>query len=244
VGAEPVAATDCLNFGSPEKRDSYYQLAACIEGMAEACETFGIPVVSGNVSLYNETEVGAVYPTPVVGMVGILKDVECRATPGFKREGDVVVIVGGFRPSLAGSEYLEILHGQVAGAPPEPALALQKRAADAVQRAIGEGILDTAHDLSGGGLGVALAEMALTGGIGVELRLPPGGRHDVTLFGETSGCILVAVPEERISELEAALGAVPCGWIGRVGGDRLRADGLLEVKLEELREAYERDLFP
>jgi phosphoribosylformylglycinamidine synthase subunit PurL len=243
VGAEPVAATDCLNFGSPEKRDSYYQLAACIEGMAEACETFGIPVVSGNVSLYNETEVGAVYPTPVVGMVGILKDVECRATPGFKREGDVVVIVGGFRPSLAGSEYLEILHGRVAGAPPEPGLALQKRAADAVQRAIEEGILDTAHDLSGGGLGVALAEMALAEGIGVELLLPPGGRHDVTLFGETSGCILVAVPEERISELEAALGDVPYGRIGRVGGDELRADGLLEVKLEELREAYERDLF-
>ena len=113
VGAEPVAVTDCLNFGSPEKPDGYYQLAECIEGMSEACEVFGTPVVSGNVSLYNETDSGAVYPTPTVGMVGVLEDVDRHASPAFKREGDLVVVIGGGSPaSLDGSEYLEIVHGR------------------------------------------------------------------------------------------------------------------------------------
>src|SRR5215207_5583522 len=118
VGAEPVAVTDCLNSGTPEKPDAYYQLAACVEGMAEACEALGTPVVSGNVSLYNETDAGAVYPTPVVGMVGVFGDVSRHATPSFKREGDEVVSLGRlWQPSLAGSDYLEIIHGKVAGAP-------------------------------------------------------------------------------------------------------------------------------
>src|SRR3712207_6818004 len=127
VGAEPVAVTDCLNFGSPEKPDSYYQLAACVEGMAEACKALGIPVVSGNVSLYNETEAGAVYPTPVVGMVGVFEDVSRYATLGFKREGDMVVVIGsGSRVSLAGSDYMEVVHGRVAGEPTKPNLDTEK----------------------------------------------------------------------------------------------------------------------
>src|ERR671938_790721 len=198
VGAEPVAVTDCLNFGSPEKPDAYYQLAACIEGMAEACEALGTPVVSGNVSLYNETENGAVYPTPSVGMVGVFEDVGCCATPGIKRRGDEILLVGDFRPVLGGSEYLEIVHRRVAGTPPRTDLAAEKPVYDAVRRAISAGIVDTAHDLSGGGLAVALAEMALAGGIGVEAHLLPGGRQDVTLFGEAGGCILLAAPEEKL----------------------------------------------
>ena len=141
VGAEPVAVTDCLNFGSPEKPDGYYQLAECIEGMSEACEVFGTPVVSGNVSLYNETDRGAIYPTPTVGMVGVLKDVNHHATPAFKREGDMVVVIGAFSDlsrstedsTLAGSTYLEIVHGKVAGRPPVPDLPAEKLAADLVR---------------------------------------------------------------------------------------------------------------
>ncbi|MGB3681561.1 MAG: AIR synthase-related protein, partial [Rubrobacteraceae bacterium] len=242
VGAEPVALTDCLNFGSPEKKAPYYQLAECIEGMSGACEAFGTPVVSGNVSLYNETADGAIYPTPTVGMVGVLGDVTRHATSGFKREGDVILTVGDFRPALDGSEYLEIIHGEVAGLPRRPDLDAEKRVADAVRRAIEEGMLDTAHDLSGGGLAVALVKMALSGGFGAEVQLLPGGRQDVSLFGETGGCTIVAVPGERLEVLEAALGDVPHNKVGRVGGDRLKVAGV-EVKLSELREAYERDLF-
>jgi phosphoribosylformylglycinamidine synthase II len=253
VGAEPVAATDCLNFGSPEKQENYYQLAACIEGMAEACEAFGTPVVSGNVSLYNETEAGAVYPTPVVGMVGILQDVERHATPGFKREGDRVVLIGTFQPSLAGSEYLKIVHGTVAGAPPAPDLATEKGCSRVLRHLIAKGIVDTAHDLSGGGLAVALAEMALAGGIGMEfdrVEIEPllgGWREDAALFGETGASYLIALPEERWRDFEEALGEVSYEIaydpIGRTGGDRLEVSGLIDIGLDELREAYERDLF-
>jgi phosphoribosylformylglycinamidine synthase II len=253
LGAEPIAITNCLNFGSPEKQESYYQLAECIEGMAEACEALGTPVVSGNVSLYNETEAGAVYPTPVVGMVGILKDVSRHATPAFKREGDIVVAIGkGWRSSLAGSEYLEVVHGEIAGRPPEPDLVAEREYADLVRRLVGDGLIDTAHDVSGGGEIVALAEMAVSGGLGVEyeeVEIEPlvngrgGGRADVGLFGEGGLSLLVAVPEERWDELQRALSAVPYDSIARVGGDRIKIGDLVDVGLDGLRKAYERDLF-
>jgi phosphoribosylformylglycinamidine synthase subunit PurL len=243
VGAEPVALTDCLNFGSPEKPDAYYQLVECIEGMSEACEALGTPVVSGNVSLYNETEGKAIYPTPTVGMVGVFEDVGRHATPGIKREGDALVLVGDFRPVLGGCDYLEIVHARVAGAPPTSDLTSGKAISDAVRRAIAAGVVDTAHDLSGGGLAVALAEMALCGGVGVEARLLPGGRQDVALFGEVGGCILVAVPEGRLGELEEHLKGAHHSRLGGAGGERLKVSGLIDVGLDELREAYERDLF-
>src|SRR5829696_235481 len=205
VGALPVALTDCLNFGSPEKPDAYYQFASCIEGVAEACEVLGTPVVSGNVSLYNEAGNGAVYPTPVVGMLGVFEDVSRRATPGIKREGVAVV----------------------------------------VRRAISAGVVDTAHDLSGGGLAVALTEMALAGeaDIGAEVQLLRGGRQDVALFGESGGCILLAVPEARLVELEEHLEGVHYSLIGRTGGEGLKVVGLVNLALDEVEEAYERDLF-
>ena len=243
VGAEPVAVTDCLNFGSPEKPDAYYQLSECVKGIAEACEALGTPVVSGNVSLYNETENGAVYPTPSVGMVGVFENVANRATPSIEREGDALVLVGGFRPVLGGAEYLEILHGEGAGAPPAPDLASEKMVSDAVRLAISSGVADTVHDLSGGGLLVTLAEMVMAGGIGVEVRLLPGGRQDVALFGESGGCFLLAVSEENIEELDEILEGVRHARIGRTGGERLKVGSLIDLGLEDLREAYERDLF-
>jgi phosphoribosylformylglycinamidine synthase II len=250
VGAEPVALTDCLNFGSPEKPDGYYGLSECVDGMAEACKVLGTPVVSGNVSLYNETERGAIYPTPTVGMVGVFEDVSRHATPGFKREGDVVVSMGSHRISLAGSEYLEVVHGQVAGRPSVPNLVEEKEYADEMRRLIAEGIVDTVHDASGGGFLVALAEMALSGGIGikinewlVETMRSNGHRMDTNLFGETGGSFIFAVPQERWEELQNRIGDVPWDEIGRVGGDVLRMPGVVDVKLSELRRAYERDLF-
>jgi phosphoribosylformylglycinamidine synthase len=166
-----------------------------------------------------------------------------HATPGIKRQGDALVLVGDFRPVIGGSDYLEIVHGRVAGAPPTPNLASEKAASDAVRRAISAGVVDTAHDLSGGGLAVTLAEMVLCGDVGAEARLLPGGRQDVALFGEIGGCILVAVPEGRLGELEEHLEDVHYSRIGGTGGGRLKVSGLIDVGLEELGEAYERDLF-
>jgi phosphoribosylformylglycinamidine synthase subunit PurL len=255
VGAEPVAVTDCLNFGSPEKPDGYYQLVECIEGMSEACEVFGTPVVSGNVSLFNETDRGAIYPTPTVGMVGVFEDVNRHATPAFKREGDQVVMIGsGPRASLAGSEYLEIVHGRAAGKPLEPNLAAEKETADLVRELIESGIVDTAHDVSGGGEIVAVAEMALAGDLGIEYakgeleRMTAHlgrGRADAALFGEDSGVFIVAVPEERWGDLEEVLLGAACydDWIGTVGGDRIKVGDAIDVNLSDLKVAYERDLF-
>lgn len=253
VGAEPVALTDCLNFGSPEKQAPYYQLAKCIEGMSRASEMFGTPVVSGNVSLYNETSRGAIYPTPIVGMVGILKDISRHATPGFKREGDMVVVIGsGSSVSLEGSEYLEVIHGKVAGRPPEPDLTAEKRVADLVREMVRSGLVDTAHDISGGGEIVAVAEMALAGGLGMEYvegeaeRMVAGqgkGRADVAFFGECSGGFIVAVPEERWDELQEALTGFAYDYIGCTGGDRFKVGDLIDLSLEEMREAYGQDLF-
>ena len=254
LGAEPIALTNCLNFGSPEKEENYYQLAACIDGMAEACEALGTPVVSGNVSLYNETETGAVYPTPVVGMVGLLHEVERHATPAFKREGDMVVVIGsGSHVSFAGSDYLEIVHGRIAGRPPGPDLVAEKKTADLVRELVRSGLVDTAHDIAGGGEIVAVAEMALAGGLGIEYmegeleRMTAGqggGRADVALFGEVSGAFIVAVPKERWAALQEALAdAAGYDQIGTVGGDSIRVGDAIDVRLEDLKEAYERDLF-
>jgi len=255
AGAQPVAVTDCLNFGSPEKPDGYYQLAECIEGMAEACEAFGTPVVSGNVSLFNETDRGAIYPTPTVGMVGILDDANRHATPAFKREGDMVIIVGeptaeDGSPSLDGSEYMEIVHGRIEGVPPKPDLPAEKKYADLIRGLVADGLVDTAHDLSGGGQFLALAEMALAGGIGFEYggevergELLYSGRGDTALFGERGACFLVAVPEARWDALQDALVGAAYDFIGYTGGDRFKAYDLIDVSLSELRRAYERDLF-
>ena len=207
--------------------------------------------MSGNVSLYNETEDGAVYPTPVVGMVGVLEDVNRHATPAFKREGDRVVLIIDFSVSLAGSEYLEIEHGRVAGEPRSPDLAREKEHAGVVRRLIADGLVDTAHDVSGGGLAVALAEMAVAGGIGVEFdetEIEPklgGGRKDIGLFGETGAHLLIAVPEDRWEVLQSSLGVagVPYDDIARTGGDRFKIGDFVDIKLEDLKEAYERDLF-
>ena len=260
VGAEPVAVTDCLNFGSPEKPDGYYQLAECIEGMSEACEVFGTPVVSGNVSLFNETDRGPIYPTPTVGMVGVFEDVSRHATPAFKREGDMVVVIGPMPPvrteapvsrgnPLAGSSYLEIVHGMVRGAPSQPDLVEEKRCADLVRDMVRSGLVDTAHDLSGGGELVALTEMALAGGIGFEYdaleveAMNEYGRRLENLFGEKGSGFLISFPQERWDEVQDALTGFAYDDIGYAGGERFKVEGLIDLSLDELRGAYEQDLF-
>jgi phosphoribosylformylglycinamidine synthase len=184
-------------------------------------------------------------------MVGVLENVDRHASPGFKREGDLVVVIGGGSPAtLDGSEYLETIHGRVAGRPPRPDIGPGKEAADLVRGMVRSGLVDTAHDISGGGEVVAVAEMALAGGLGIEYeedgleRITGGrGRADVVLFGEGSGAIVVAVPEERWDELQDALVGFPYDVVGTTGGDRFEIDDLIDVELSDLRDAYERDLF-
>ncbi|GAG13846.1 unnamed protein product, partial [marine sediment metagenome] len=158
VGAEPAGVTDCLNFGNPEKPDRFWQFKRCVEGLADACREFGLPVVSGNVSFYNETPETTVYPTPVLGVVGVLDDVRRHCTTGFKQAGDVILLLGETQEDLGGTEYLKRIHGQVTGRPPALDLDREKRVQSACLVAVRDGLAASAHDCSDGGLAIALAE--------------------------------------------------------------------------------------
>jgi phosphoribosylformylglycinamidine synthase len=241
VGATPLAVTDCLNFGSPDDPAVYYQLAEVIEGMAEACRILGTPIVSGNVSLYNEADGKAIWPTPIVGMLGLLEDHAARCDAGFVAEGDVIFGLGVAEPGLAGSEYLSHTHGRVAGRPSidlDFELALQ----GFVREAIADGVLRSAHDCAEGGLAVAVAESAFRGGIGATVAggwLAAAVRSDIALFGEAQSRIVVSVAGTGADAfLHRATGAdVPCVRLGTVGGDRLLL-GPIDVGLEEARAAW------
>ena len=255
--AEAVAVTDCLNFGSPEKPDGYYQLAECIEGMAGACEVFRTPVVSGNVSLFNETDRGAIYPTPTVGMVGVMKDVKRHATSAFKREGDMVVIVGGgpHAPSFCrfGVSGGGTWRGSRTGFQ-SPTSPKEKAYSDLIRDLVERGLVDTAHDMSGGGELLALAEMAISGGVGFEYdELEVESCETTDPWRRSSGrkARVSSSPCRRLDEeLEDALGRYEEGKpgigydvVGRTGGSGFKVENVIDVSLEALREAYERDLF-
>jgi len=236
TGAEPLAITDCLNLGNPEKTDVYYQLKECIKGMARACRLLNIPVISGNVSLYNETKGKAIYPTPVVGMVGLIEDVDRHCTSGFKDEGDVVFLLGSQdEGGLAGSEYLEVIHELIAGRPFID-LDLEKRVQRCCLSLIKEGIIKSAHDCSDGGLAVALAECCLAGDVGFRGGWEIQGRRDAALFGELPSRIIVSVAPTRAIELAERAAREGIGWgkLGVVRGERLVIEGLVDVPLEQM----------
>jgi phosphoribosylformylglycinamidine synthase len=242
-GAQPLALTNCLNFGNPEKPDIYYQLKECIRGMSRACRALKIPVISGNVSLYNESKDQAVYPTPVVGMLGLIEDVGQRCSMGFPREGAQVFLLGRDdtlgEHALAGSEYLAS-HGVVAGRP-----AIDLAAEKCLQRCcllgIEQRLICSAHDCSEGGLLVALAECCLAGDLGFEgERWDVPGRLDAALFGETPSRIIVSTEPGKVEEL-AALAAregVPIKKLGVIGGQRFSLSGLVDLRLSELERAW------
>ncbi|MHB0981426.1 MAG: phosphoribosylformylglycinamidine synthase subunit PurL [Thermoleophilia bacterium] len=252
VGATPIAVTNCLNFGNPEKGSISWQLSRAIEGMAEACEAFGVPVISGNVSLYNESFGQAIYPTPVVGMLGLSDDVTAHCTVGFKAEGDVVLLLGDAVPALDGSEYQKRWFGKVEGRIPDVDLEAEVVLQGILRRAIADGMLRSAHDCADGGLAVTLAESCLAGGLGARVNLDGvvpavGARHDLLLFGEAPTRVVVSVaPEISAGFQNMCAGAgVPCAVIGTVGGDAVRVlVGLeqLELSLAVLDEAFENGL--
>lgn len=251
VGATPLAITNNLNFGNPTRQDVYFQLVQAVMGLKEACCTLETPVTGGNVSLYNQyvsdDKLVAIYPTPTVGMVGVLPDIEKRATLGFKREGDVIILIGENTAELGASEYLASVHNLEQGAPPQ----LNLKREHAVQRAVIDliqaGLCDTAHDCSEGGLAVALAEMALAENLGAEVTLSETFRPDALLFGEAHSRIIVAIRLGQLEDVTARLEATSLSYqkIGTVKSDKLSVvypEGSFEQPLDLLRDAYETPL--
>ena len=230
VGAEPLGLTNCLNFGNPEKPHIAWQLSRAVAGLRDACLALGVPVVGGNVSLYNEGGGGPIYPTPIVGMVGKLPDASAAPGLGFVEEGHAVALVGPFAPALEGSE-LEKLRGGLARDLPRPDLQAQADALVRLRAAVREGRLPTVHDVSDGGLACALAECCIAGGLGARVELPAAG--EVDLFGEGPGGVLIAGPREAVEAVEAA------SVIGSVGGDALEIRRALTVPVAELTRVYE-----
>lgn len=256
VGAEPLALTDCLNFGNPERPEIYYQLEQCIRGMAGAARALGAPVVSGNASLYNESQGAAIFPTPIVGALGLLEDVQRHCGAGFPEEGLAVILLGADRltaraSDLAGSEYLNTVHGMVRGRP-RINLALERRVQGFCRRLIAEGLAKSAHDCSDGGLAVALAESCILG----DGRIGGGGpvgfvasdefaagiprRWDVALLGETPSRILVAVKPQALDVVHslAAESSVPAMTLGITGGERLNIGIALDLPVTNIAETW------
>ena len=253
-GAEPIAVTDCLNFGNPERPEVYWQLSEAIDGLADACRALDVPVVSGNVSLYNETSGAAIAPTPIVGMVGLIEDRSRVVGSGFRDVGDVVVLLGPASAELGCGEYLALAGGGATGAPPRLDLDLERRVQEVCRTAARRGLLASAHDCSEGGLAVALAESCIAGGLGFRgepaafaaltadaARAGDPRRSDAVLFGEGQSRIVVScAPEDEaaVADLAAEL-AVPCRRIGAVGGDRFQWTDELDLGLEEVRRAWQ-----
>jgi len=244
VGARPLAITDCLNFGNPEKPEVMGQFEAAVRGIADACRALEIPVVSGNVSFYNETDGKAIPPTPTVGMVGLLEDVGKRIRLPFAKGGDAIAVLGRTRDELGGSEFLRVIRGRDEGPCPDVDLAAERRLIELLGRLAERGSLASAHDLSDGGLAVALAECAMNSGVGAEVTLDSTLRPSALLFGETAGRVLVSFgpDEEAAIRSEAERLAVPFEVAGRTGGERLliAAGGrvLLDEGVGALREIW------
>jgi len=255
TGAEPLAVTDCLNYGNPEKPDVFYTFRESVAGMAEACRALGIPVVSGNVSLYNENNGSAIYPTPVVGMVGLLEDVDHATRLAFRQPGDLVVLLGTNLDDLGGTEYLRLVSGRVAGVPPRIDLDAESRVQRCCLAAIRAGMVRSAHDCSDGGLAVALAECCMAGGLGIHVSPEAlgrvverdGCRPDALLFGESQSRVVLSVARDRLPELErlAEGMGVPLAVLGEAVGDvdgegpRFRLGGWIDLPVARIRHVWD-----
>jgi phosphoribosylformylglycinamidine synthase len=240
AGAEPLGITDCLNFGNPENPEIAWQFRESVRGIAQACRALEVPVISGNVSFYNETRGQSIHPTPSVAVAGILPDLENVPVSWFAREQDRVILLGEDRGEMGGSEYLRLLHGIEQGRPPEIDLEAEARLADLLRFLAFDGILRTAHDVSSGGLGVALAEACFGAGLGVRLELP---LSPTNLFSETQARAVITVSRENVDDVleEAREMGVAARDVGEVGGRRLVLaldGGKLVAEVEDLHQVW------
>jgi phosphoribosylformylglycinamidine synthase len=237
VGAVPLAVTDCLNYGNPEKPEIMGEIVAGIDGIAEACRALDFPVVSGNCSLYNETQGEGILPTPTIGGVGLLQDVHRMANIAFKRQGDAIILIGETSGHLGQSVYLRDVEGKEEGAAPPVDLAVEMKNGDFVRALVESGRVDTVHDISDGGLLVAIAEMALAGNIGAALA--PGTIP--FLFGEDQARYVLAAPRKAAERVvsESKRAGVAAVLLGVAHGDKIAVEGFGEIALEHLRKAHE-----
>ncbi|MYW03088.1 phosphoribosylformylglycinamidine synthase subunit PurL [Streptomyces sp. SID3343] len=241
TGAKPLAVTDCLNFGSPEDPAVMWQFAETTRGLADACQILGTPVTGGNVSFYNQTGETPIHPTPVVGVLGVIDDVERRTPIGFAEEGQIILLLGDTREELSGSVWAHVAHDHLGGLPPRVDLERERLLAEILIAGSRDGMIDAAHDLADGGLAQALVEACLSGGNGARVVLPEDLDPTVALFSESAGRAIVAVPrseELRFSDM-CKVRNLPCARIGVVDGDTLDLQGHFTVGLAELRKASE-----
>ena len=244
TGSEPIALTNCLNFGNPEKPEVYFQLENCVKGMANASKAFSSPVISGNVSLYNETQNSPIFPTPVVGAVGLTENVDRHVDISFKGDGDVVLLLGSSEVTadvqyLSGSEYLDVFHDLVAG---QPSIDLDKEVAvqTLCRNLIKHDLVKSAHDCSEGGLAITLAESCIKGGIGFIGAFELGSRWDAQLFGEQQSRIVISVQEDNVTKVLGLCSdaGVEVSNLGMTGGEKFWVDGLLDISLDEISKAW------
>ncbi|MBA7543869.1 Phosphoribosylformylglycinamidine synthase subunit PurL [subsurface metagenome] len=239
-GALPRAVTDCLNFGNPEKETIYWQLEEAIKGISEACRVLETPVISGNVSLYNESKGEAIYPTPVIGMVGIIEDCDYICSMEFKNHDDLIVLLGENKEELGGSEYLKVIHNLVKGMPPQIDLLKEQAVQNVCREAIKKGLFSSAHDCSDGGLAIALAESCIKGEKGAKIEIENKIRSDALLFGESQSRIIVSINLKNLSLLQDIAGKyyVPILVLGSVAGDELNINRLISLKVEQLKKIW------
>jgi len=241
TGARPLGVTDCLNYGNPEKPEVMWQFQQGIAGIRDACVALGTPVVSGNVSFYNETDDQSIPPTPVIGMVGLLDDVDLHVTPWWKAEGDVIALLGQTRDELGGSEYLAVVHASAGAGPPWIDLETEKRLHQVVLQAVREQLLRSAHDVAEGGLAVALADCSFGGPqLGFRVALEGGMRPDSWLFGESQSRIVVSLRRKHLPRLRelAAEAGLPFTALGEVRGRRIAIGDLIDVSVETAHDRW------
>ncbi|MEJ2506374.1 MAG: phosphoribosylformylglycinamidine synthase subunit PurL, partial [Ignavibacteriaceae bacterium] len=242
-GGVPLAITNCLNFGNPYKPEVYWQFAQAIEGMGETCRFLNTPVTGGNVSFYNESPDVAVYPTPTIGMVGLVEDLNHVTTSYFKNEGDLVFLLGEDHEELGGSEYVKVVHNKVAGNSPEINLQTEKTLHESLLNLIRRGLINSAHDISEGGIGAALAECCIINQekmLGCEVEIPITSRKDFSLFSESQSRIIISVSPAIQNAVETELNSLSQSFklLGKVTGQKLKIINYFEISLSDLNDIY------
>ena len=242
-GAKPMAITNCLNYGNPYKPEVYWTFKESLAGMGDACRKLNTPVTGGNVSFYNENPESAIFPTPIIGMLGVIEDVEKhKMSPSFKKEGDIILYVGAPRIGLGGTEYLKVIHGLTTGDAPILDLDVELKVQETVLEAITSGLVTAAHDISDGGLAVTIAEMGIFGSLGaqIDLSVLSGSIHEIWFSEAQSGIILTCQPNQKEPLMKhLSQGGVDVAQIGTVQGDALNFEGVGSLSLDQLHNIYE-----